>query len=90
MPTDEDDEPKLYLYAETDTLKAVSDYAHMSFNDCLLLDCVTYKKLVRDSLIYKMRQTPEGQEYLESCWLLKQTKPDRKKLREKFKGGENN
>lgn len=90
MPVDEDEEPKPYLYTETDGLKAVADYARMSFDDCLLLDCITYKKLVRDSLIYKMRQTPEGQEYLENCWILTQTQPDKKKLREKFKGGVNN
>lgn len=89
MPTGNDEDDKPYLVTETDALKAVADYAHMSFSDCLLLDCVTYKKLVRDSLIFKMRQTKEGQDYLEDCWLLKQTQPDRKKLRKKFKGGEN-
>jgi hypothetical protein len=35
-------------------------------------------------VIYKYMQTEEGQKYLERCWILEQTKPDRAKLREKF------
>lgn len=33
-------------------------------------------------------QTKEGREYLDNCWRMEQTKPDRKKLREKMRKGE--
>ena len=32
-----------------------------------------------------MSKTKEGREYLEDCWILSQTMPDRKSLRKKFK-----
>lgn len=52
------------------------------------IDCISYAVLVRDAFIFKMKQTEEGREYLQECWLLKQTRPDRRKLRDKFnKGG---
>lgn len=31
-----------------------------------------------------LNQTEKGREYLDDAWRLEQTKPDRKKLREKF------
>ena len=34
-----------------------------------------------------MKQSDKGKEYLEDCWLINQTEPDRKALREKFGGG---
>lgn len=45
------------------------------------IDCFTYKLLFRDAFINRMRQTEEGREYLENCWLITQTEPDRAKLR---------
>lgn len=50
------------------------------------MDCISYRILVRDAFIFKMRQTEEGREYLETAYTLKQTEPDRKQLREKFGG----
>jgi len=32
-------------------------------------------------------KTEEGREYLDNCWRLEQTKPDRKSLRENLKKG---
>lgn len=49
------------------------------------LDIFTFKRLLVDSFVHKMSQSEEGRDYLEQCWMLKQTKPDRKSLREKFK-----
>jgi len=43
-----------------------------------------YWLLLRDAAIYRYNQTEAGQEYLDNCWRMEQTKPDRKKLREKF------
>ena len=85
MPTDEEYSP--YLVVESEDLKIVADYSGMSFSELLSLDCVTYKILFRDAFTYKLKQTKEGKEYLENCWILRQTAPDRKKLREKIKGG---
>lgn len=48
------------------------------------LDAFEYFSLLRDAVIYKYMQTEEGREYLDKCWMLEQTKPDRKRLREKF------
>ena len=56
----------------------------MSFSELLETDCITFKMLLRDAFINKMSQKDEGREYLENCWLLKQTKPDRKRLKRDF------
>ncbi|WP_254306607.1 hypothetical protein [Clostridium sp. 001] len=44
-----------------------------------------YWLLLRDAVIYNYKQTKEGREYLENCWRIEQTEPDRKSLREKMK-----
>lgn len=46
-----------------------------------------YWLLLRDAVIYNYMQTPEGIKYLEKCWRMEQTEPDRKALRKKFRGG---
>jgi len=43
--------------------------------------------LLRDAVIFNHSQTEEGDKYLDKCWTLEQTEPDRKALREKFKRG---
>lgn len=48
------------------------------------LDCYTYKVLLKDAFVYKMSESQEGQEYLETAWILQQTAPNREKLRENF------
>ena len=63
----------------------VSEYTGMSFADLMLMDCITFKMLLRDAFITRMSQTEEGREYLENCWLIKQTEPDRARLRRDFK-----
>ena len=83
MPVETADETP-YLETETKDLKLIADYTSLSFNEVLLLDCITYKKLLRDAFIDMMSKNEVGRDYLENCWILKQTKPDRKKLREHF------
>lgn len=86
MPTDEEYKPFLVVY--TEDLKLTSDYTGMNFKELLTLDCVSYKYLFRDAFVYKMKQSKEGQEYLENCWILTQTAPDKESLRKQFsKGG---
>ena len=59
----------------------------MNFDELMQVDCITFKMLLRDGFINKMRQTEDGREYLENCWLIKQTEPDRARLRRDFKEG---
>ena len=63
----------------------MADYTGMDFDMLMHLDCITFKMLFRDAYINKMRKSEECREYLENCWLMKQTEPDRKKLRREFK-----
>lgn len=87
MPSDTGEEVKEYLTTETEELKKVSDYSGLDFDECLSLGMDTYKQLFRDAFIHDMKQSKEGKEYLEDCWLLQQTTPDKNKLKEWF-GGE--
>lgn len=87
MPTGIGEEVKEYLTTETVDVKAVSDYTSLNFDECLQLDIYTYRLLLKDAFIHDMKQTQEGREYLEDCWLLQQTTPNRGKLKERF-GGE--
>ena len=84
MPTNDTNEQKEYLKTKTNDIKFVSDYTGLNFNECLSLDCYTFKVLLKDAYIYELRKTDEGKEYLENCYILSQTSPDRKKLRERF------
>lgn len=68
----------------TDSLKLISDYSRIDFMEILNLDCVVYKLLFRDALIYKLKQSEQGKDYLQDCWILQQTNPDRKALRDNF------
>jgi hypothetical protein len=87
MPSDTGEEVKEYLTTETEELKKVSDYSGLNFDECLSLGMDTYKQLFKDAFIHDMKQSKEGKEYLEDCWLLQQTTPNRGKLKEMF-GGE--
>ena len=85
MPTEEKYKP--FLVVDTEDLKVASDYSGLDFGELLSLDCVSYKMLFRDAFIYKLKQTKEGQEYLENGGILEQTRPDRTSLRTKCQGG---
>ena len=69
---------------QTDDLHLIAEYTGMSFSELMKIDCITFKMLLRDAFINRMRQSEEGREYLENCWLIKQTEPDRAKLRRNF------
>lgn len=68
----------------TDDIHLVAVYTGLNFDELMQMDCITFKMLLRDAYIDKMRQSEEGREYLENCWLMKQTEPDRQKLRKQF------
>ena len=67
--------------------KIVSDYAGISILKARELDFISYLTYLHDGYITKLENTKEGREYLEKCFVLKQTKADREALRRKF-GGE--
>ena len=79
LPTGE--EPDEWLITDTSSLKLVSDYTRFNFSEVLELDCITFKILVRDAFVDKLSQTEEGRDYLEQCWVLTQTEPDKAQLR---------
>lgn len=66
----------------------VSSYTGLNFYEVGQLDLVQFLTWRRDAYIYMLTRTEAGQEYLDNCWRMEQTEPNRKALREKYgKGG---
>lgn len=88
MPSDtgEEEEQKEWLQTDTEDLKLVSDYTRLNFNECLELDCYTFKAVLKDAFIHKLKQSEEGREYLENCYILTLTNPDKQALRQRYGG----
>ena len=85
MPTDySEPEDKPYLVTDTDDVSLVASYSGLNFSEVLQLDCYTFRKLLINAFISKMRKTQEGQEYLETCWILTQTETDTAGMRKYF------
>ena len=75
-----------YTYtAETRAEKLVIDYLNISIFDVQEMPIDLYLYFMRESYIYTLSQTEKGRKYLEDCYRMTQTKPDRKKIREKIK-----
>lgn len=68
---------------ETQGEKQVIDYTGLSLAEVQRLDLDDYLFLMREGYIYALSQTEAGREYLDNCWRITQTRPDRKALREK-------
>ena len=68
--------------------KLVIDYLNITIFDVQEMPIDLYLYFMREANIHKLMQTKEGREYLDNCWRMEQTKPDRKKLREKMRTGE--
>lgn len=68
--------------------KLVIDYLNITIFDVQEMPIDLYLYFMREANIHKLMQTKEGREYLDNCWRMEQTKPDRKKLREKMWKGE--
>lgn len=60
----------------------VAKYMELNFWEVEELDLDVYLFMARESVIYFNSQTESGREYLENCWRMTQTKPDRQQLRE--------
>ena len=63
----------------------MSDYTGLSFLEVAGLDYLQYLIWRRDAYIHVLSQTEEGREYLKNAYRMEQTKPDRKRLREKLR-----
>ena len=68
--------------------KLVIDYLNITIFDVQEMPIDLYLYFMREANIHKLMQTKESREYLDNCWRMEQTKPDRKKLREKMRKGE--
>ncbi len=86
-PSEDDSDNTAYYEITSIREKVVSDYTKLSFAEIEELPIDVYMLFLRDGYIYKLQQTEKGREYLEKCWMLSQTKPDRKALRKRFGKG---
>ena len=68
--------------------KLVIDYLNITIFDVQEMPIDLYLYFMREANIHRLMQTKEGREYLDNCWRMEQTKPDRKKLREMMRKGE--
>lgn len=71
---------------QTRAEKLVIDYLNISIFDIQEMPIDLYMYFMREAYIHELSQKKEGKEYLENCWRMEQTEPDRKKIREKIKG----
>lgn len=62
--------------------KMIYDYAGYNFEQQEDLGLLVFYSLLRDSFIYTHSQSEKGNEYLDDCWLMEQTKADRSGLRQ--------
>lgn len=62
----------------------VAEYTGLNFLQIDQLDYGTYLLWRRDAYIASLNRTEEGRAYLDDCWRMEQTKPDRMKLRKYF------
>lgn len=79
---------KVHYRLNTKGEKLVIDYLNITIFDVQEMPIDLYLYFMREANIHKLMQTKEGREYLDNCWRMEQTKPDRKKLREKMRKGE--
>lgn len=62
----------------------MAEYTGLSIPEVRELDYIQYLIWRRDAYIHMLSRTEAGQEYLDNCWRMEQTKPDRARLREKL------
>lgn len=67
--------------------RLVSEYTGLDFHQVEQLDYGVYLQWLRDAYIYMMNRTEAGRQYLDDCWRMEQTKPDRARLRQKLRKG---
>lgn len=65
--------------------KLVIDYTGLNLLQIQEMQIDDFLFIARESFINEMNATEDGREYLENCWRLAQTKPDREAIRSHFK-----
>ena len=80
-----EDDNKGHYEINTVEEKLISEYTGLNFIQVDELNVIEYWAYLRDAIIYNCSQTEKGQEYLEKCWIMEQTKPDKNSLRNRFK-----
>lgn len=63
----------------------MSEYTGLNFFEVGELNYVQYLIWRRDAYIQWLSKTEGGQKYLDDCWRMEQTTPDRDKLRQKLR-----
>lgn len=86
MPHYSTEDSGAHYKTQTRAEKLVIDYLNISIFDIQEMPIDLYMYFMREAYIHELSQTKEGKEYLENCWRMEQTEPDRKKIREKIKG----
>ena len=61
------------------------DFTGLNLWEIQDMDLDVYLYIVRQAYIYSLSQTEKGREYLDNCWRMQQTKPERSKLRNTFR-----
>lgn len=78
---------KGHYRAMTAELHMIYAYSGIHFQQAMQLDICDYMQILRDAYITQCQKSEAGREYLENCWRISQTEPDRHALRRKFGGG---
>ncbi len=65
----------------------MSEYTGLNFLQIAELDYIQYLVWRRDAFIHKLSQSDEGVKYLQNAYRMGLTKPDRAKLRDKYRKG---
>lgn len=62
----------------------VSDYTGLNIKEIDEIELFEFWLYLRDAVIFKYMKTEEGRKYLENCWRVEQTKPDRQAIRRRI------
>lgn len=67
--------------------RLVAEYTGLNFLQVGELNYGEYLFWLRDAYIHGLNLTEDGRQYLDDCWRMEQTKPDRAKLHQKLGKG---
>jgi len=84
VPSFPSDDEKGHYEVNTIEEKIVCEYTGYDFDRLEKLGVFEYWLYLRDAVVYNYSQSEEGRDYLDKCWILTQTEPDRKALRAKM------
>jgi hypothetical protein len=84
IPYYDDNSSKGHYDINTHEERLVSEHTGFNFREINELCVFEYWLYLRDAVIYRYSETESGREYLDKCWTLEQTEPDRQALRKKL------